>query len=165
MNPSTIEALAVRRIVSRLEAVVPGSTGLESLPLEPLSTPSAVAALLAREIAFEPQEVFVGLALDGAHRAFGLYEVSRGTLTASLVHPREVFAPALRLGAVALVVAHNHPTGRTRPSPEDLALTRRLVRAGTLLGVPLLDHLIVGGSDEWRSLRSESSAWTARNDG
>ncbi len=69
--------------------------------------------------------------------------VSRGTLTSSLVHPREVFAPALRLRAAAVVVAHNHPSGDPEPSAEDRAATRRLHRAGRLLGVELLDHVVV----------------------
>ena len=73
--------------------------------------------------------------------------VSVGTLNASLVHPREVFRPAVTLQAAALVVAHNHPSGCARPSGDDLELTRRLARCGGLLGIELLDHLIVGDGE------------------
>jgi DNA repair protein RadC len=60
------------------------------------------------------------------------------------VHPREVFGPAVREGAAALIVVHNHPSGDPEPSAEDLSVTRRLIEAGELLGVPLLDHVVVG---------------------
>jgi DNA repair protein RadC len=70
--------------------------------------------------------------------------VSQGTLTSSLVHPREVFGPAVREEPRALIVAHNHPSGDPEPSEEDLAVTRRLVEAGKILGVPLLDHVVIG---------------------
>lgn len=150
----------VRRVVSRLEAVLAVDAGLAWGGDAPrtLATPDAVGDFVARRIGDEAQEVFVAVLVDGAHRASGWVTVSRGTLTASLVHPREVFGPALRLGAAALLVAHNHPTGRTGPSAEDLELTRRLVRAGELLGVPLLDHVIVGGPSRWRSLRGDERA-------
>ncbi|OPZ62797.1 MAG: hypothetical protein BWY85_01968 [Firmicutes bacterium ADurb.Bin506] len=71
-------------------------------------------------------------------------EVTSGTATASLLHPREVFRPALRLGAAAVIVAHNHPSGDPTPSPEDLAITKRLAKVGSLIGIELLDHIIIG---------------------
>lgn len=89
------------------------------------------------------RERFVCLLLDGRHRLLREELVSQGTLTASLVHPREVFRPALRAGAAALVLVHNHPSGDPTPSPEDREVTRRLARAGELLGVAVLDHVIV----------------------
>ena len=70
--------------------------------------------------------------------------VSQGTLTASLVHPREVFAPALREAAAAIVILHNHPSGDARPSREDHEVTRRLCQVGEILGIPLLDHIVIG---------------------
>ena len=70
--------------------------------------------------------------------------ISEGTLTAALVHPREVFAPAIRLAAAALVLVHNHPSGDPTPSAEDAALTERLRRAGELIGIRVLDHVVVG---------------------
>jgi DNA repair protein RadC len=81
--------------------------------------------------------------LDGRHRVLREEVVSQGTLTASLVHPREVFRPALRESAAALILVHNHPSGDPTPSAEDREVTLRLVRAGELLGVRVIDHVIV----------------------
>jgi len=101
-----------------------------------------------------PHERFLVVLLDGRHRVLREVLTSQGTLTASLVHPREVFRPALREGAAALVVVHNHPSGDPSPSAEDREVTRRLVRAGALLGVPLLDHVVVAERG-YCSLREE----------
>jgi DNA repair protein RadC len=103
------------------------------------------------------RERFLALLLDGRHRVIREVEISRGTLTASLVHPREVFRPALRDGAAALVVVHNHPSGDPTPSAEDRQVTDRLARAGELLGVRLLDHVVVA-EHGYRSLREEGGA-------
>jgi DNA repair protein RadC len=100
------------------------------------------------------QEHFYVLLLDGRHRVLGDELVSLGTLTASLVHPREVFRPALRAGAAALILVHNHPSGDPEPSPEDRVVTKRLSRAGELLGIPVLDHVIVAERG-FRSLREQ----------
>ena len=76
-----------------------------------------------------------------------------GCLTSSLVHPRETFKPAILGGAAAIVLAHNHPSGDPEPSAEDVALTRRLVSAGTLLGIEVLDHVIIGEAGRFVSLK------------
>jgi DNA repair protein RadC len=89
------------------------------------------------------QERFLVLLLDGRHRLIREELVSRGTLTASLVHPREVFRPALRSGAAAIILVHNHPSGDPTPSAEDREVTRRLARAGEILGVAVVDHVVV----------------------
>ncbi len=96
------------------------------------------------------QEVFFALLLDSRHRLIREVEVSRGSLNQSLVHPREVFSPALRESAAALVVVHNHPSGDPEPSREDAEVTRRLAQAGDILGVRLVDHLVIG-ADDFRS--------------
>jgi DNA repair protein RadC len=88
-------------------------------------------------------ERFLAILLDGRHRVLGQEVVSQGTLTASLVHPREVFRPALRESAAALILVHNHPSGDPSPSREDREVTERLIRAGEILGVRVLDHVIV----------------------
>ena len=90
-----------------------------------------------------PQERFLVVLLDGRHRVLREVAISQGTLTASLVHPREVFRPALREAAAAIILVHNHPSGDPAPSQEDLEVTRRLVRAGEILGIPVLDHVVV----------------------
>lgn len=88
-------------------------------------------------------ERFVVVLLDGRHRVLRDVLVSQGTLTASLVHPREVFRPALREAAAAVILVHNHPSGDPTPSAEDRRVTRRLARAGALLGIEVLDHVVV----------------------
>lgn len=90
------------------------------------------------------QERFIGLYLDGKHRVVSQRTISEGSLTASLVHPREAFAPAVRTSAAAVVFLHNHPSGDETPSREDKELTSRLAACGRLLGIPMLDHVVVG---------------------
>jgi DNA repair protein RadC len=111
-----------------------------------------------------PQEHFIVLLLDGRHRVLGEETVSIGTLTASLVHPREVFRPAIRSSAAALILVHNHPSGDPQPSPEDRAVTERLSSAGELLGVPVLDHVIVAERG-FHSLRDDGSLKPAQKAG
>ncbi len=100
------------------------------------------------------QERFVVVLLDARHRVMRTEVVSQGTLTASLVHPREVFRPALRDAAAALVLVHNHPSGDPTPSREDREVTIRLSRAGEILGVRVLDHVILAERG-YCSLREE----------
>jgi DNA repair protein RadC len=125
-------------------------TGSPTQPV--LRRPGAVHRLLAPEVRGLEKETFHTLFLDTRHRLLGRVRVSEGTLTSSLVHPREVFAPALRRAAASVVVAHNHPSGDPEPSAEDEAVTRRLLEAGRLLGVPLLDHVVLG-QGAWVSMR------------
>lgn len=99
---------------------------------------------LAPRLAHLPCEVFYALYLDTKGRLLYECEISRGTLSSSLVHPREVYAPALHRRAAAVLVAHNHPSGDPQPSAEDRTTTRRLQRAGRLLGIELLDHIVIG---------------------
>lgn len=89
------------------------------------------------------QEYFVCLTLDGANRLIAKRVISIGTLTTSLVHPREVFAEAITDRAASIIVAHNHPSGNIEPSQADRDVTERLKEAGELLGISLLDHLII----------------------
>jgi DNA repair protein RadC len=112
---------------------------------ERLLGPEQVFAHLGARLGGLRQERFLALLLDSRHRVIREVEVSRGSLDQSLVHPREVFGPALRESAAALVVAHNHPSGDPEPSPEDREVTCRLVSAGQILGVSLLDHVVLGG--------------------
>ncbi len=112
---------------------------------EPIRGGGDVYRYLAPRFAISRVECFHALFLDAKGRLVQERVVSVGTLTSSLVHPREVYAPALLHRAAAVVVAHNHPSGDPDPSAEDRATTRRLQRAGRLLGVELLDH-VVGGA-------------------
>ena len=118
-----------------------------------VTTPQEAARVLAQYVGESDREQFVVALLTVRHRLIGLHTVSVGCLTSSLVHPREVFKPALLASAAALVVAHNHPSGDPEPSAEDIALTRRLVSAGTLLGIEVLDHVILGEDGRHVSLK------------
>jgi len=119
-----------------------------------LSDPAAVAQLGRQIIADDAKEHFWTLMLDSQNGLVAAHEVSTGTLSASLVHPREVFGPALRvLGVASVVLVHNHPSGDPTPSNEDLRLTRQLVEAGKLLDIKVHDHVVIGsGSDSYTSL-------------
>ena len=101
------------------------------------------AELLVPEFGSRPVEQFGVLLLDTKHRVLRTTLLSVGTLDASIVHPREVFREAASGGASAIVVFHNHPSGDPTPSGDDIALTRRLVTAGDLMGITVLDHVIV----------------------
>lgn len=90
------------------------------------------------------KEVFLALLLDGRNRLLREERISEGSLTSAIVHPREVFAPAIRESAGAIVVVHNHPSGDPTPSREDLEITARLAQVGRLVGINLLDHVILG---------------------
>jgi len=90
------------------------------------------------------REEFLAVSLDGKNRSLGFNVVSVGSLTASLVHPREVYKAAILANAAALLVVHNHPSGDPTPSTEDMAITARLKHAGEILGINLLDHVVIG---------------------
>lgn len=110
----------------------------------PLRGPGGAWEALRGLLAGCRQEQVAVLALDTRRRILATEVVSQGTLTQSLAHPREIFRTAIKLGAAAVVVGHNHPSGDPSPSPDDHALTRRLREAAEILGIPLVDHLIVG---------------------
>lgn len=113
-------------------------------PSLPISTSVTAAALLAPCFKGIDREQFVICGLDAKHRIIGLNIVSVGSLTLSIVHPREVFKPLILMNACAAICAHNHPSGDPDPSSEDRVLTARLRQAGELLGINLLDHIILG---------------------
>jgi DNA repair protein RadC len=133
--------------VASLRAAFEVGTRLLQTPLHPgekLGSPDQVFEHFDARLRRARQEMFFALLLDSRHRLIREVEVSRGSLNQSLVHPREVFAPALRESAAAILVLHNHPSGDPHPSREDHEVTRRLVRAGEILGVRLLDHVVIG---------------------
>jgi DNA repair protein RadC len=112
--------------------------------LIPIQAPEDAARFL-NPLRYAAEEHFVSLHLNARHEVLGLHEVSHGSLSASLVHPREVFKAALLANSYAIIVCHNHPSGsKVVPSKEDLETTGQLFNAGKLLGVTLIDHLIVG---------------------
>jgi len=136
-----------RAKASRLLAALELGARLASDPGRPspaLDSPQAVGRYLLPRYASRPVETFGLLALDVRHRLRREAVISVGCLTASLVHPREVFQEAVVSRAAAIVLFHNHPSGDPEPSAEDLSLTRRLVAAGSLMGIEVLDHVVLG---------------------
>jgi DNA repair protein RadC len=113
--------------------------------VRPLIDSTESAAMQLEFIRNKKQEHFVLLTLDGARRMIGMHTISVGTLTASLVHPREVFAPAMEDRANSIIIAHNHPSGSLVIGAKDKEVTKRIREAGELMGVPLDDHIIIAG--------------------
>src|SRR5918995_148539 len=114
-----------------------------------LSSPRSVAEFLLPLYGAQPVEQFGVVLLDTKHRVLRTRVLSVGTLDASVVHPREVFREATAANAAAIVVFHNHPSGDPEPSDEDYTLTRRLVAAGVVIGIDVVDHIIFGDVRCW----------------
>lgn len=103
----------------------------------------------------EPEEIFIALALDTKNHVVGAFEVSRGAISTSIVHPREVMKRLITCNAASFIVAHNHPSGSTKPSAEDESVTYRLGLVGKLIGIPLLDSLVVCGKGNYFSFKED----------
>lgn len=131
------EILACLELAKRFgeEEFVPGATFRSS---------HDVYAHFRERLADERCEHFYAVLLDNKHRKIRDVRVSQGSLTSSIVHPREVFLPVIRESAAAVIFVHNHPSGDPTPSREDLEITRRLREVGELVGVRVLDHLVIG---------------------
>lgn len=112
-----------------------------------------VVRVCAPQLRGSDREHFWALALNTKNQLIRVIEVSVGSLNASIVHPRELFKEAVRLSAASVVVVHNHPSGDPTPSGADIQLTRRLVKAGDVLGIEVLDHVVIGDGGEHASLR------------
>lgn len=117
--------------------------------------PQALADYFMEVLRHEKSECFVVAFLDTKCKMMGYEVVSKGSLTASIVHPREVYKLAIQKSAYSIIVLHNHPSGDPTPSIEDIQITKRLKEAGEIVGIKLLDHLIIGDSI-YKSLREES---------
>lgn len=148
------EASRVKRSRVPLYRIVLDRTGSIAKDGSAVVDCADVAAKLFRQFLGDvPEEHFVLAVLDSRRRVIGVSEVSVGTLSASLVHPREVFRAAILLNGAAVVVCHNHPSGDSSPSSEDRDVTRRLQRAGELLGIPVADHVVLGEGGSYYSFR------------
>jgi DNA repair protein RadC len=99
------------------------------------------------------QEELRTIIVDSKNQVLKIHTVYKGSLNTAVLRIAEVFREAIRLNAAGLIVAHNHPSGDVSPSPEDVHATRQLVEAGKLLGIDVLDHLVVGGTQRWVSLK------------
>ncbi len=140
------------RLLACLEMSRRASTW-KSAPRPSVSTPEDVVELCAQQLRGLDREHFWCLALNTKNRLLRMSEVSVGSLNASIVHPRELFKDAVRSSAASVVVVHNHPSGDPTPSGADIQLTRRLVKAGDVLGIEVLDHVVIGDGGAFSSLR------------
>jgi len=110
----------------------------------PLDTPEQIHRFMCEQVRFLDVEVLYGLALDSKLRLIRQYEISSGLLNQTLAHPREVYREAISASAAFLALVHNHPSGDPKPSPDDIRTTREIARAGEVVGIQLLDHVIIG---------------------
>jgi DNA repair protein RadC len=155
-----IDGIGPAKATSILAAIELGKRVHQSRPPERaiVDDPSVAANALSHELMWQSQERFAVLLLDVKHRILASQVVSIGTATETLAHPREIFRESIRQGAARIIVAHNHPSGNLEPSEADIQLTRQLLTAAGILGMPLLDHLILGNGD-FASLRSQTKLW------
>lgn len=113
---------------------------------EKIQNPAQAYNLVKEEIAYQNKEHFKLICLNSNGRLINIDDISLGSLTASIAHPREIFQAAIKHSAAGVVLIHNHPSGNVEPSPDDLKTTQRIKQAGELLGIEVLDHLIVSGN-------------------
>ena len=118
-----------------------------------ISEPCSAAAVARPYLANNDIEVFGIILLNVKNSVIGFREISRGSLSASIVHPREVFKPAILNSAAAIILVHNHPSGICDPSREDLTITERIVKCGKYFDIPVLDHIIIGERGTFCSLK------------
>lgn len=119
-----------------------GRLTLEETPI--IRKPEDTLPILAAELSELSYERFIALSLSSRNHVIAVLPVSSGSLNASIVHPRELFQRVILSNAASIILCHNHPSGDPTPSPEDIHLTRKLVEAGQLLDIPILDHIILG---------------------
>jgi len=120
-----------------------------------IRSPRDAEAVVSERLRYLEQEHFLVLLLNTKHHVLGVETVSVGGLSSSVVHPRDIFKSSIRRNAAAVILAHNHPSGDPTPSREDIAVTGRLVEAGKLLGIEVLDHIVVG-DNRYISFREKS---------
>lgn len=129
-------------------------TALKNQNRDLVSNPIQAAELLAGEMRFLKQEVLRVILLDIKNKVIAIPEISRGGLSSSIVHPREVFKEAIRRSSAAMILVHNHPSGDPTPSVDDLSITRKLVKTGRIIGIEVIDHIIIAG-DKYLSFKEK----------
>jgi DNA repair protein RadC len=150
MKKSFLKSLKYKLPIIKLYIVRENSSRGDSPKIKTIKD----ASRFFKPLCYLPEEHFVSLHLNAKHEVIGVHEVSHGTLSESLVHPREVFKAAILSNSHAILVCHNHPSGATlTPSNEDIKVTKLLVEAAQFLGINLIDHLIVGPNQAAYSLR------------
>ena len=155
---TNIKGLGQAKAATVLAALEIGRRIASAKPLEKihLSCPQDVADFLMPRLRYAAKEQFVVILLNGKNKVIGTEVVSEGSLSSSVVHPREVYAPAMLHHAAAIMVAHNHPSGDPKPSFEDEEVTRMLSRSGKVLGIPMIDHVIIGDGNYYSFLENEA---------
>jgi DNA repair protein RadC len=145
-----IEGVGPAKATAILAAIELGKRALYAKPpdLTEVTDPAIAAAALSQDLMWQPQERLAVVMLDNKNRIIAQRIITIGTATETLAHPRDI----------RLIVAHNHPSGNTTPSPEDIKLTRQLLEAARMLSIPLLDHLILGNGS-FSSIREVSTLW------
>ncbi len=123
-----------------------------------IDNPNVAAAAFSHELMWQSQERFAVLLLDTKNSLISTQVITIGIATETLIHPRELFREAIRQSATNLIIAHNHPSGNLEPSVEDLSLTEQLLQCAKIVGIPILDHLIIGNGD-FRSIRQNCTLW------
>lgn len=156
-----VSGMGAAKITEILAALELSKRYLLDADMPIIDSPEKAVEQLA-DIRDKKQEYFVCLTLDGANRLIAKRVITIGTLNASLVHPREVFADAVADRAASIIVAHNHPSGSLEPSVADQEVTQRIVDAGKLLGISLLDHIIITNTSftvvKWPKQQESASA-------
>ena len=155
---TNIKGLGQAKAATVLAALEIGRRIASAKPLEKihLSCPQDVADFLMPRLRYAAKEQFVVILLNNKNKVIGTEVVSEGSLSSSIVHPREVYAPAILHHAAAIMVAHNHPSGDPKPSIEDEEVTRQLLRSGKVLGIPMIDHVIIGDGNYYSFLENEA---------
>ena len=155
---TNIKGLGQAKAATVLAALEIGRRIASAKPIEKihLSCPQDVADFLMPRLRYAAKEQFVVILLNGKNKVIGTEVVSEGSLSSSIVHPREVYAPAMLHHAAAIMVAHNHPSGDPKPSFEDEEVTRMLSRSGKVLGIPMIDHVIIGDGNYYSFLENEA---------
>ena len=155
---TNIKGLGQAKAATVLAALEIGRRIASAKPLEKihLSCPQDVADFLMPRLRYAAKEQFVVILLNNKNKVIGTEVVSEGSLSSSIVHPREVYAPAILHHAAAIMVAHNHPSGDPKPSTEDTEVTRMLVHSGKVLGIPMIDHVIIGDGNYYSFLENEA---------
>jgi len=136
------QLLALFEITRRFNSELVGIE-LERLKEKEINTPDILVELIRSKIIFDNREHFYLISFDARNRFIAADEISQGSMTASIVHPRETFEIAIKRQAVQVVISHNHPSGDVKPSDQDISITKRLAEAGNILGIKLIDHIIL----------------------
>ncbi|WP_339059924.1 DNA repair protein RadC [Tepidibacillus marianensis] len=141
-----IKGIGEAKAIEIKAAIEFGKRIVKATPVEKdtIRSPKDAFSFLGEDMKYLRQEHFIALLLDTKNHILSKETISIGSLNSSIVHPREVFKPAIKKSASSIIVAHNHPSGDPTPSREDIDITKRLVKAGELLGIEVLDHVIIG---------------------